>query len=112
MTTEFNPTDLVEQDATREERRVEEVLDRDKFVNDFKWFMGHKQGRRIMWWLLSQSQVFRNAWRASTNEMSFVTGNQNVGQMLLTEIFAIAPDSFNTMMKEAHDDAKRRSARE
>jgi hypothetical protein len=109
MTAEVNPTDLVEQERAREERAVDAALERDRFVNDFKWFMGHKQGRRIMWWVLSQSQVFRNAWRPSANEMSFVVGNQNIGQMLLAEITAIVPDQFNTMMKEANDDAKRRT---
>jgi len=109
MDKDFDPTDLVGQDAAREERKAADVFDRDRFVVDFKWLMQHKQGRRIMWWLISQAGVFRNPWRPSANEMSFVAGNMNQGQLLLTEIFTIVPDSFTTMMKEANDDAKRRS---
>jgi hypothetical protein len=106
---EFDPTDLVGQEEQREAKAAVEQIDRDRFVQDFKWFVGHKQGRRLMWWLLSQAGVFRNPWRPSANEMSFIAGNMNQGQMLLTELLSIAPESFTVMMKEANDDAKRRS---
>ena len=107
MTTETNPIDLAEQLAAQQETAERNEAAREQFVIDFKWLMAHKQGRRIMWWLLSQTQVFRNGWRPDANETSFVLGNQNTGQQLLSEIFAIVPDSFTTMMREANDDSKR-----
>lgn len=108
---EFNPLDLDGQELTREAQARDAAFTRERFVDDFKWLMGHKQGRRIAWWLLSQAGVFRNPWRPSANEMSFVAGAMNQGQMLLTEIFTVVPESFTTMMKEANDDAKRRGNR-
>jgi len=110
MTTEV-PTDLPAQERTRAQQDMDASLARSAFVQDFKWLMAHKQGRRLMWWLLSEAGVFRNPWRPSANEMSFAAGAMNQGQMLLSEIFSHAPESFTIMQKESNDDAKRRDGR-
>ena len=108
---DYDPLDLLGQANAAADKSNATALDREQFVDDFKWLLAHKQGRRLAWWLLSEAGVFRNPWRASTNEMAFAAGVMNQGQMILAEILAIAPDQFTTMMKEAHDDAKRRSGR-
>jgi len=104
---DYSPIDLGALQAARDANREMTDLERARFEEDFKWLVGHKPGRRIVWWLLSQARVFQNPWRSSANEMSFVAGNMNLGQMLLAEVLSIAPDSFTTMMREAHDDGKR-----
>jgi hypothetical protein len=105
---EHLPTDLAAVEGVRAQLRAMSEVERARFEEDFKWLVGHKPGRRIVWWLLSQAGVFRNPWRPSANEMSFVVGNMNLGQAVLAEMLTIAPDSFTTMMREANDDGKRR----
>lgn len=111
MSTEHNPLDLdfLEDAKATVKRQTNE--ERETFEADVKWLLAHKQGRRIMSWLLARSLMFQNNWRPSTNEMSFISGMQNFGRMLWEEAHTIAPDQILNMMKEANDDAKRRNAR-
>jgi len=106
-----NPLDLERQDEQRAERRDEDDRARKQFEEDLKWFLNHKQGRRIMWRWLSEAGVFRSVWRPSANEMNLAEGKRVAGLDRLNEILAVSPDMFTTMMKEAYDDAKRRSRR-
>jgi hypothetical protein len=110
MTTEPNPADLEQTLAAADEVQRRTEAARDQLVIDFKWLMAHKQGRRIMWWLLSQCSAFHNARRQGANDTYFALGVQNVGQMLIAESLSIAPDQFFNMMKECNDDGKRPSS--
>lgn len=75
-------------------------LERAREMDDFKWLMGHKQGRRIMWRLLEMTGVFRNPHIPGTDDVLFRCGEQNVGQKLMTEIHTISPEHYPTMTKE------------
>lgn len=75
-------------------------LTRDREIDDFKWLMGHKQGRRIMWRMLEECGVFRNPHIPGTEDVLFRCGMQNIGQMLMTEIHTICPEHYPTMTKE------------
>jgi len=108
---DYNPIDLAGQEQVKAENERLEEFEVARFKDDFKWLLAHKQGRRLVWWMMGEAGVFRNPWRPSASEHSFVSGAMNQGQMLLTKIFEIAPDQFTIMLKEAHDDAKRRSGR-
>lgn len=88
--------DEVEAKALAEAAR----LTRAREVDDFKWLMGHKQGRRIMWRMLEVTGVFRNPHIPGTDDVLFRCGMQNVGQVLMTEIHTICPEHYPTMTKE------------
>ena len=105
------PTDLDWVEEQQVEQARLEAHEDERFAEDLKWLLAHKPGRRMVWWWLSQAGVFRNPWRPSASEHSYLSGAMSMGQMLLQRVMAIAPDAFTTMMKEAHDDAKRRSNR-
>jgi hypothetical protein len=88
--------DEVEAEAKAEAAR----LARAREMDDFKWLMGHKQGRRIMWRMLDMTGVFRNPHIPGTDDVLFRCGMQNVGQQLMTEIHTICPEHYPTMTKE------------
>jgi hypothetical protein len=111
MTYETNPTDLDALESADAALKTEARLLREQFEQDLKWMVGHKSGRRFVWWLMAEAGVFRNPWRAGVSEMAFAAGNMNIGQRLLAEVFAIAPGAFNEMLKESQEDGKRRKQR-
>lgn len=88
--------DEVEAKAQAEAAR----LKRAREMDDFKWLMGHKQGRRIMWRMLEVTGVFRNPHIPGTEDVLFRCGMQNVGQVLMAEIHTICPEHYPTMTKE------------
>lgn len=78
-------------------------LQRDREVDDFKWLMGHRQGRRVMWRLLSMTGVFRNPHIPGTEDVLFRCGEQNIGQQLMGEIHTICPEHYTTMTREQQE---------
>lgn len=103
---EIDPQDLVAQDAAR--KLVSEVkhLRRQTEVEDFKWLMGNKQGRRYVWRLLEQAGVFRSTFRLD-NEMAFLEGMRNMGITIIADIHEICPEKYQLMIKEQQDYAAR-----
>lgn len=90
-----------EDDQEEAEARAEATrLARAREMDDFKWLMGHKQGRRIMWRMLSITGVFRNPHIPGTDDVLFRCGMQNIGQQLMDEIHTICPEHYTTMTKE------------
>jgi aminopeptidase N len=73
-------------------------------VEDLKWQMAHKPGRRLAWRLLADTGVFRNPFNQSGSVMAFKAGEMNVGQRLLAEIMQHAPAAFTLMMQEAQEE--------
>lgn len=102
MAEEHNPHDTAAQEAAQTEQDEQRRLHRDREVDDFKWLMGHRQGRRVMWRLLGMTGLFRNPHvpGAQSEETAFRCGEQNIGQQLMAEIHTIAPESYNVMVKE------------
>lgn len=96
-----DPSLSLEDDQVEAEAIAEAVrLARQREMDDFKWLMGHKQGRRIMWRWLEMTGVFRNPHIPGTDDVLFRCGEQNVGQKLMTEIHLICPEHYTTMTKE------------
>lgn len=92
-------------DRTEEQQVAEakaKAQAREREIEDFRWFMGTKQGRKVMWKLLSDSGVFRTPHHigALAEDNAFRAGMQYVGQTLLAEIHTLCPSQYNTMMTE------------
>ena len=107
MTVDFNPLDIGAQEAAEAFDAEVKRLQRGQEVDDFKWLMAYKQGRRVMWRLLSISGVFRNPFSSSRELTDFNCGQQNVGQQLLMEIHTVCPEAYHTMTKEHQDYVRR-----
>lgn len=91
--------------AEAEARRIE----RDREVDDFRWLMGHKQGKRFMWRLLGMTGLYRNPHiPGSTDDVLFRCGEQNIGQKLNAEIHLLCPERYNEMVKEQQEWLKKR----
>lgn len=98
-----DPTDLRAQEEEAEARADAEARKRKQEVEDFKWLVAHKQGRRILWRLLSMSGVFRTSMTGNSNTF-FNEGRRDVGLQLLAEVNEHSLDAYVLMLKESKHD--------
>lgn len=111
MTTEDSSPDHDEQVAAEvqaeEARRLQRVIE----VDDLKWFMSTKQGRRVMWRLLEKTGVYRTSFiTPNAMQVSFLEGRREIGLEWLGEIMEHCPEQFNTMTTEHQAHARRYSS--
>lgn len=100
----YDPTDLQIQEAAQADKAQRSKLSRDTDESDFKWLMGSKRGRRIVWRLLDRAGVFRLSFNTNAMAMAFAEGTKNEGLRLLGQIHTLCPELYHVMTKEAlHD---------
>lgn len=97
---EYDPTDVISQEEARDSQERERKLSKDTEESDFKWLMGSKRGRRIVWRLLEKAGVFRSVFNTSAMAMSFAEGNRNYGLHTMGLIHSLCPELFPVMVKE------------
>ena len=100
----FDPLDLRGQERVKEEAASRERLAQVNEEADFKWLMGSKRGRRIVWRLLDRAGVFRSSFNTNSMTMAFVEGARNEGLRTLSQIHALCPELYAVMMKEQVND--------
>jgi len=98
----FDPLDLRGQERAKEQSDERNKLAIDQEKDDFKWLMGSKRGRRIVWRLLERTGVFRTSFTGNS-ETFFREGQRNVGLMLMAQIHEVCPDQYALMLKEQND---------
>lgn len=105
-----DPLDLEAQAALDAEAKETERVKRLIEIEDLKWMVAHKQGRRFCWRQLEKHGVFRSSFSTEPLEMAFLEGQRNDGLRLLADILEHAPDRYVDMMKE-HRDARANSGK-
>jgi len=96
-----DPTDLVSQDEEAQANELEQRTARQKQIDDIKWLLAHKQGRRIVWRILEQAGVYRQTFTGN-NDTFFLEGKRSIGLFVLAEVMSASVDAFNVMTKENH----------
>ncbi len=69
-------------------------------IEDVKWLMNQKQGRRIVWRLLALAGVYQTSFNSSGSVTAFNEGKRNVGLVILADVHEHAPDESLVMLKE------------
>ena len=98
-----DPLDIHSQARSKEKRDTRDRLARETEEGDIKWLMGSRRGRRIVWRLLEQAGVFRASFNTKAMAMAFAEGNKNGGLRLLSQIHALCPELYPTMVREANE---------
>lgn len=96
---DFDPTDIQAAEERQAEAQAKQKRVADQEVEDLKWLMSDKRGRRIMWNLLAFTGVFRQPFTGNS-ETFFRCGMMNVGQKYLGDINEHAPERYNQMVTE------------
>lgn len=97
---EIDPFDIDAQQAQRESAELKARLADQLAIDDFKWLMSNKRGRRFVWRLLERTGVFRTSF-TGTSATYFNEGQRNVGLMLIAQVNDCCPDAYAQMLQES-----------
>lgn len=99
-----DPMDMQSQEDAKAAKALGARVVRDTDESDFKWLMGSKRGRRIVWRLLERAGVFQLSFNTNAMTMAFSEGRKNEGLRIISQIHTLCPDLYPVMTKEAlHD---------
>jgi hypothetical protein len=101
----LDPIDIVGQELRQAEMAQDRRTERNGQIEDFKWLMSDKRGRRFVWRLLEKSGIYRNPFTGNSQTF-FNCGQMNMGQWLMAEIHEVCPELYMLMVTEAADDKK------
>ena len=111
----YDPTDIHSQERSKADADWRDRLDKEVEEADFKWLMGSKRGRRMVWRTLDRAGVFRLSFSTNAMATAFAEGCKNEGLRTLAQIHAVCPDLYSVMVKEQEhgrrhpDDASHKS---
>jgi len=95
-----DPFDIAGQEKAEKDRELNARLERESEESDFRWLMGSRRGRRIVWRILEQAGTFRSSFSPTAMQMAFNEGFRNYGNKTLAMIHQYCADLYPTMVKE------------
>lgn len=100
----YDAFDLRAQEAVREDAEEKAKLRARLEIDDLKWLMSNKRGRRVMHGLLERAGVWRLSFHTNALQMAFNEGTRNEGLALLAKLSEHCPELYSLMLKEHRDD--------
>ena len=98
---------MIEKKETLEKRFAES--DEAIRTQVFSVLLNQPDGRKFLWWLLSQTNYGVNAFSNSDRDMAYMCGQQSVGAVVMEEIYRVAPENFGLMQMEAINEQRDRN---
>lgn len=97
----FDPTDIQaqERDAAANVERGRKAVEVE--IDDLKWLMSNKRGRRFVFRVLERAGVWRLSFNTNALSMAFNEGQRNEGLRLMANITAHCPDRYTEMLEES-----------
>jgi len=95
-----NPLDTEEQEAARREEQQRIRMLQAQEVEDLKWLMGTKRGRRIVHRQLERAGVWQLSFNTNAMTMAFNEGRRNEGLALTNKLMIACPEQWALMIKE------------
>jgi hypothetical protein len=102
MQTKLDPIDIHAIHQTDEEQQSQALKDEALEVDDLKWLMSNKRGRRIVFRMLDSAGVWRISFNTNALQMAFNEGTRNAGLKLVNLVTTHCPSNFMKMMEENH----------
>jgi len=98
MNTDYDPlSGDIDSDLNKEQKQK-----RAKELEDLRFVLSDKRGRRVINRLLEKTGVYRNPFTGNS-ETYFRCGEMNVGQFIIAEVQAVSPDSYTNLLKEFNE---------
>jgi hypothetical protein len=92
--------DIAGQEANRE-KAAREAAQRARIeVDDLKWVMQNKRGRRFVHSVLERAGVFRSTFHTNALTMAFSEGARNEGLKLTNRLIEHSPELWQQMLAE------------
>lgn len=96
---DHDPFDLVGQTATEQDLKEKTRLNVANELNDFKWLMSQKRGRRFIWRLLEKTHVFKSS-MTGNSQTFFLEGERNIGLQYMSMLNNHCADDYAQMVQE------------
>lgn len=96
---DYNPFDLTQEAEAKAAQEQADKLLRVDEIDDFKWLVSDKRGRRFLWRLLGKTGLFDTAFRPG-EESQYCNGMRNIGNIFWTELQSLAPEKYHLMATE------------
>jgi hypothetical protein len=74
-------------------------------MSDMVWALSTKQGRRVVWWILSIAGIYRDAFDHSGSVQSKNLGRQQIGREVLNAVLTADEEAYFQMMREQKGDS-------
>ncbi|WP_334157915.1 Bbp19 family protein [Oryzomicrobium sp.] len=97
----FDPLDTRSQECAQAIAEDHARLALQIEIDDLKWLMNNKRGRRFVARLLERAGVWRLSFNTNALTMAFNEGTRNEGLRLLAQVTAHCPDRYTEMLKES-----------
>ena len=78
----------------------------DRLINDLRGVISTPGGRRVCWWILKITGIFRLSYTGETNSTMFNEGKTSNGLNILELIMEANPNAFMQMQRENASEAK------
>lgn len=102
--TNYDAFDLRAQESAREEAEDKAKLKTRIEIDDLKWLMSNKRGRRVMHGVFERAGIWRLSFHTNALQMAFNEGSRNEGLALLARMTEHCPELYALMLKEHKDD--------
>lgn len=100
----YDAFDLRAQEDAREQADERAKLKAREAIEDAKWLMSNKRGRRFVYGILDRAGVWRLSFNTNALTMAFNEGGRNEGLALLAKLTEHCPEMYSLMLKEHKDD--------
>lgn len=100
MKNEAYTENMADKDNVKKAERREKD-DRAQELDDLKFVLSTKQGRRAVWRILCECGLFRAGFVQSGSQVYFNEGMRNVGMKLIDDVHQADISAYATMQKEA-----------
>lgn len=94
----MNPEDDAEKSNEALKKTAENAA--RTMVDDIKWLMSSPRGRRLVWWLLDITGVYRTSFSSQRGGTEFNEGGRNTGLKILAKVQEHCLDRFVEMLRE------------
>ncbi len=95
-----NPNAPEDQAAIRLASEATAELAKQQKLDDLKWLMQHKSGRRIVWRFLEFTGVYNTTFRVDALQTAFAEGQRAVGLAVLHEVCSDFSKLYIIMLQE------------
>lgn len=98
-----DPIDLQAQERAQAETGERSKAEQNREIEDLKWLMSNKRGRRFVCRQLERAGVWRLSFNTNALSMAFNEGQRNEGLRLMAQITTHCADRYTEMLKESKE---------
>lgn len=98
-----NPLDYTAAEHAQAEAEKRDRLAAEIEIDDLKWLMSNKRGRRFMRLLLDRAGVWRLSFNTNALAMAFAEGQRNEGLRQVGMLNEHCPERYAEMLKESKE---------